>query len=229
MKLPELSSEAAEALLAKKKAFAAEQGNAEDACQNLKCRCVECTCGAACTCNISPEVNCDPCKDFKAGMIKKNNAERLKAAEGFFAEKIKPQFSEILGIRGPEVLQDQDLLVLIDVRSKEEQEVSKVAGAVTVDEFEANMDIAKGKTIVPYCLLGGRSAAYCRRLLEMPEQPWAGVKNLEVGVVDWCHCGGSLVDSAGASTTKIHVWKDSFLSMMPVQGYEVTTDPPCKM
>ena len=40
-------------------------------CTNPKCKCTTCTCGSGCTCNVSNEVVCDPCKDFKAEMLKK--------------------------------------------------------------------------------------------------------------------------------------------------------------
>merc|ERR1712150_280303 len=40
-------------------------------CTNTKCKCPTCTCGSGCTCNVSPEVVCDPCKEFKAEMDKK--------------------------------------------------------------------------------------------------------------------------------------------------------------
>ena len=47
------------------------------ACPNPKCMCKECTCGEACTCNISKEVTCDPCAEFK----KKKQAEKEAAPQ----------------------------------------------------------------------------------------------------------------------------------------------------
>ena len=40
-------------------------------CTNSKCKCPNCTCGSKCTCMISMEVVCDPCKDFKSEMDRK--------------------------------------------------------------------------------------------------------------------------------------------------------------
>tara|TARA_B100000780_G_scaffold125182_1_gene87820 strand:- start:240 stop:1466 length:1227 start_codon:yes stop_codon:yes gene_type:complete len=34
-------------------------------CTNEKCKCQACTCGDGCTCGISMEVTCDPCREFK--------------------------------------------------------------------------------------------------------------------------------------------------------------------
>lgn len=45
----------------------------ERACPNMQCKCPDCTCGDGCTCNISPEVVCDPCKEFKAAMMAAKN------------------------------------------------------------------------------------------------------------------------------------------------------------
>lgn len=39
------------------------------ACPNMACKCPDCTCGAGCTCNVSPDVVCDPCREFKAAMM----------------------------------------------------------------------------------------------------------------------------------------------------------------
>ena len=48
-------------------------------CTNTKCKCPSCTCGSGCTCNVSPEVVCDPCKEFKAEMDKKGQEATSKS------------------------------------------------------------------------------------------------------------------------------------------------------
>ena len=35
-------------------------------CPNVKCKCPDCICGKDCTCGVSPDVVCDPCRDFKS-------------------------------------------------------------------------------------------------------------------------------------------------------------------
>jgi hypothetical protein len=52
------------------------------ACPNASCKCKECTCGDGCTCGVSAEVTCDPCKDFKAMMMQKKSDEALREALG---------------------------------------------------------------------------------------------------------------------------------------------------
>lgn len=226
MKMPELSEEQAAGLLAKKKTWSEENGKAGDACQNLKCRCVECTCGAACTCNISPEVNCDECATFKKGVVAKNNAARLEGALAFYAEKVAPNYEGIKLIRAAEV---QSLIaaaspevLLVDVRKEEERAVSIIPGSVSGEAFDADPEgLGAGKLIVTYCTIGGRSCGYAKKLLDMPSQPWAEVRNFELSMMEWCHLGLPLVDPSGAPTTRVHPCIPAMMDFFPVMGYEV--------
>jgi len=67
-------------LLDEKAAFAKAQGI--EACTNPQCGCTVCTCGAGCTCGVSPAVVCDPCVDFKQ---KKAAAAQLQEGKSKFA------------------------------------------------------------------------------------------------------------------------------------------------
>lgn len=226
MKLPDLTEEQAAALLAKKTSFAESQGKGDDVCANLKCRCAECTCGAGCTCNISPEVNCDECKDFKTKMIGKTNAARVEIAEAFYAEKVAPKFEGISLIRGEELKkilkEGSPKVCLVDVRSEAERVVSTILNAVAAEEFEADPEgLGAGKLVVTFCTIGGRSCGFAKKLLEMPSQPWAEVRNYELSLIDWCHVGGELVDLKGEPTTRVHAGSEACVGMFPVAGYEV--------
>lgn len=225
---PPLTEEQAQALLEKKKAFAVEQGKSDDACQNLKCRCVECTCGAACTCNISPDVTCDPCKDFKAAFVMKTNVARLEAARTFFDDRIVPNLTGVPVISAAELrsILGEDTLV-VDVRCQEERMVSTLATAVGKADFEADLEkMSHGKHVVTFCTIGGRSGKYAKELLERPEAShvWSSVRNLALGAVGWFHEGGTLVDSEGNPTTKVHACSEAMIPMFPV-SCEVTLEP----
>lgn len=228
MKLPDLSEEQAAALLAKKKAHAESQGKRDDACQNLKCRCVECSCGAACTCNVSPDVNCDECKEFKGKIVAGKNSERLAAAEAFYKENVAPKFEGMTTIRAAELkrLRDgdsADKVLLVDTRSEAERAVSLIPSSVSAAEFEADPEgLGKDKIIVAHCTIGGRSAAFCQKLQDMPSKPWAEVRNFELSLVDWCHAGFELVDSTGAATKRVHIFGPKMEPLFPVEGYELT-------
>jgi len=78
-------------------------------------------------------------------------------------------------------------LVLLDVRTAEEQEVSQLRGARRVDPVNPNIQalaIAPDATVVVYCSIGYRSAAIVEDLKH------AGVRNvynLEGGLFEWAN------------------------------------------
>jgi rhodanese-related sulfurtransferase len=80
-------------------------------------------------------------------------------------------------------------LVLLDVRSPEEQKVSQLRGARRIDAREPELDalvIPKDAKVVVYCSIGYRSAALVEDLKR------AGAKhvyNLEGGIFDWANQG----------------------------------------
>ena len=94
-------------------------------------------------------------------------------------------------------------MVLVDVRSPEEREVSIIPGAISVEEFEVNLPQYKNgdATIIAYCTIGYRSGKYARKL----KQQKINILNLEGSLLAWSHVRGKLVDSAGL-TRKVHVF-----------------------
>jgi rhodanese-related sulfurtransferase len=80
-------------------------------------------------------------------------------------------------------------LVLLDVRSPEEQKVSQLRGAQRVDAEQPDLDslaIPEDAKVVVYCSIGYRSAALMGALKR------AGVEhvyNLEGGLFDWANQG----------------------------------------
>lgn len=56
-------------------------------------------------------------------------------------------------------------VVLIDVRSRSEQAVSKIPGAVTLQEYESGDGSYLNQSVVVYCTMGGRSYLYARKLV----------------------------------------------------------------
>jgi len=116
-------------------------------------------------------------KDFKAPQI---SAAKLK-------DLLKNNPSEI---------------VLVDVRTKHEQKVSMLKGAITRDEFLKNTSAYKGKTVVSYCTIGYRSSMFTEKLVK------EGVKafNLRGSLLLWTHTGGKLYKQSGKQTKKVHVY-----------------------
>ena len=110
-------------------------------------------------------------------------------------------------------LQSQQEIVLVDVRTPDEQVVSMIPGAITASEFEDNRRSYEAATVVTYCTIGGRSGRYAKGLVD------AGMKafNLRGAILAWTHAGGELIDTEGP-TRRVHVHGRKF--DLAADGYE---------
>ncbi len=79
----------------------------------------------------------------------------------------------------------EENVVVVDVRSPEEQAVSMIDGAITSDEFEACPEAYEGATVVAYCTLGHRSGLYVQ---ELQSRGWTAL-NLIGAILAWTHVG----------------------------------------
>jgi rhodanese-related sulfurtransferase len=80
-------------------------------------------------------------------------------------------------------------LVLLDVRTPEEQDVSQLRGAQRLDAKHPNieaLDISEKATVVVYCSVGYRSAAIVD---DLERAGIRNVYNLEGGLFDWVNEG----------------------------------------
>ena len=124
--------------------------------------------------------------------------EKIESLSTQYARK----YPDVRNISAEELqkLQQQEDVVLVDVRTSEEMEVSMIMGAISRAEFEREQDKYKNYTIVPYCTIGNRSIAYAEQLQERGFD----VFNLQGSILSWTHVGGKLVNSTGI-TNRIHV------------------------
>lgn len=125
-------------------------------------------------------------------------------------------FPEVPGIHAEEL---QEALaggeiVLVDVRTPDEQGVSALPGAIDVDEFERRVDELAGSSVITYCTIGYRSSRYAEKLMH---QGW-DVKNLTGSILAWTHIGGPLVDPNGRPTRRVHVFSEKW--NLAADGYE---------
>ena len=106
--------------------------------------------------------------------------------------------------------------ILVDARSRSEQLVSMIPGAVPKDVFEKNKANFKDKEIITYCTIGGRSSSYSKQLMAQ------GFKttSLKGGVLSWAHAGGTF-DNQGQETKKVKFLNDAW-NILP-EGYEGVT------
>ena len=100
---------------------------------------------------------------------------------------------------------------LIDVREKEEFDVSHIKGAMNLGEdFQVQMipgidDL--NQLVVVYCSVGYRSEKVAERL---KLDGFTNVFNLHGGIFDWVNSGHPVYDNDGKVTDKIHGYSESW-------------------
>jgi rhodanese-related sulfurtransferase len=95
--------------------------------------------------------------------------------------------------------------VLLDVRTKEEWDVSQLPGARRVDPNASVEEVISGMSkdtpIVTYCAVGYRSGALATKLREAG---FTDVQNLEGSIFQWANQHRSLVRDDGKPVTTVH-------------------------
>ena len=97
--------------------------------------------------------------------------------------------------------QQQDSLILVDVRSARERRVSMIPNAISQKEFEKNIDRYKPRKIIVYCTIGYRSGKQVVRFRKKGMDAY----NLIGGVLAWAHAGQKFSASDGDSL-RVHVY-----------------------
>ncbi len=95
-----------------------------------------------------------------------------------------------------------DRLVIVDVRESREQAVSMLPGAVTEEAFHDDETLQQGTVVAAYCTISYRSGVFARKMAAKG----IGVLNLQGGLLNWVHEGGTLHDPEGQPTTRLHVY-----------------------
>ncbi|SMP44488.1 Rhodanese-related sulfurtransferase [Neorhodopirellula lusitana] len=106
--------------------------------------------------------------------------------------------------------------VLVDVRSEAEVNVSVIPGAITKLQYEKDAAKYRGKTVIPYCTVGGRSGAYAKALARKDVK----VKNYTGSILKWIDAGLPLVTLEGKPTQRVHTYSDRY--KIPSQYEQVT-------
>ena len=135
----------------------------------------------------------------------KSQADRRSLVATMY-EKYAAEFPQVKGIAVEDLQQLQQQskkIVLVDVRSPKEREVSIIPGAIALEEFEKNLEQYSNSDamIVAYCTIGYRSGRYAEKL----RQQGINIFNLEGSLLAWSHSQGDLVNDVGL-TKQIHVY-----------------------
>jgi rhodanese-related sulfurtransferase len=96
---------------------------------------------------------------------------------------------------------DRDRFLVVDGRTAPERAVSRIEGAIALDQLAAAAG-PNAPALLVYCTIGMRSAA---AVLELRGQGYEAF-NLRGGVLAWADAGGRFVDSGGATTRTVHVY-----------------------
>lgn len=97
-------------------------------------------------------------------------------------------------------------LVLVDVRSDREREISMIPGAISKADFEQAGDVYRDAVVVSYCTVGGRSFAYTRQL----SQQGFDAVNFKASIIGWCEAEQELMTPGGEPTNRVHVYSSAF-------------------
>lgn len=100
----------------------------------------------------------------------------------------------------------QGNFVVVDVRTKSEVDVSVIPGAITMADYEKNPSKYRGKTVIPYCTVGGRSGAYAKKLAAKG----VPVKNYSGSILEWVRADLPLVTLDGQSTRRVHTYSGKY-------------------
>ena len=111
---------------------------------------------------------------------------------------------------------DASKLVLVDVRTQPERQVSMIPGAIALDEFEATLETTESPvTVITYCTIGYRSGFEARRLRQKYSIPQ--VYSLD-GILAYTHAPSSSLIQIDAKTmesvptSRVHtfgfIWKN---------------------
>ncbi|WP_182865289.1 rhodanese-like domain-containing protein [Rhodopirellula sp. JC639] len=96
--------------------------------------------------------------------------------------------------------------VVVDVRSDAEVNVSIIPGAITKKQFETDRGQYQGRTVIPYCTVGGRSGAYAKQLAAKGVK----VKNYKGSILKWVDAELPLVTLDGKPTNRVHTYSDRY-------------------
>jgi len=138
-------------------------------------------------------------------------AERkAQVAEIFSGYKAKA-FTEVLDISARELKAmlaiSDNKVVMVDVRTPEEQDVSIIPNSIRQDVFDPKN--YEDHTIVAYCTIGYRSGLFVKKLQDDNDCKGVGVMkalNLRGSILDWSLEGYPLVDEkTGKETKRVHV------------------------
>ena len=90
--------------------------------------------------------------------------------------------------------------ILVAVRSLAEHSISRIPGAITLAEYEADADSLAGRRVIVFCTAGGRIYMYARKLVAAD----AAAANYRDGILGWCRAELPLETPDKQPTAAVH-------------------------
>lgn len=104
-------------------------------------------------------------------------------------------------------------LLIVDVRSIDEQKISMLKNAISKAEFEKGIKKFKSNEVVLYCTIGSRSSQYASKLLKQGYD----AKTLKGGILAWANEGLEFMRK-NVPTKRVHIFSEAW-NMLP-KNYE---------
>lgn len=128
-----------------------------------------------------------------------------------YKEKLESLYNHTVPVILSRNLENKNAVVLLDIRSADEFEVSHLKGAqmIDYDHFNKNdvKDIPLDAQVVVYCSVGYRSEKIGEKLLELG---FKDVKNLYGGIFQWKNEGFGVVNNNLQKTDSVHTYNKSW-------------------
>ncbi|MEM9337304.1 MAG: rhodanese-like domain-containing protein [Bacteroidota bacterium] len=138
-----------------------------------------------------------------------------------YGEKLESLYRHTVPLIDSEVLKEKTDVVILDVRSPEEYNVSHIDGAFMIDfdKFKPK-DVAslnKNSEVIVYCSVGYRSERLGEKLQKMG---FKDVKNLYGGIFEWKNQGHEVVNERDVPTDSVHTYNKAWSKWLE-QGIKV--------
>ena len=132
-------------------------------------------------------------------------------AQKTFDEKMESLYKNTVPLINSAELSEKKDVILLDVRSPKEFEVSHIEGAIMIDydNFKKSdvSKIDKDQEVIVYCSVGYRSERLGERLQKMG---FENVKNLYGGIFDWKNQGNNIVNENNLETDSVHTYNKAW-------------------
>jgi rhodanese-related sulfurtransferase len=142
------------------------------------------------------------------------NAERAAQVRKKYLE-----FEESLGqvpVMSPQEafeLSSNASILLIDARTREEQKVCIIPGAMPAQDFNGtDVNGSRPEKLLVYCTIGYRSGKLAEKYLSEGYDAY----NIEGGILGWLHAGLPVQDAGGQTARKVHVYGDEW-NLAPIE------------